>query len=156
MTLPASGPITMADVAAELGISAVGLSLNDSRVRALAGIPSGAISFADLHGKSALSVSLSVTSASQASNTAGFTFGTNTRTVHGGDGSETTQWTALDEVGGTWTFPGGDTGASVTPRVDDVIPGGVSTATIRCTVTKGGNSDHEDAPYTYINTSIPP
>jgi hypothetical protein len=53
MTLPSSGPISMSQVAAELGISATGLSLNDSRVRALAGKPSGAISMNDLHGKSA-------------------------------------------------------------------------------------------------------
>lgn len=52
MALPSSGPITMAMVAAEIGISASGLSLNDSRVRQLAGKPSGAISFADLLGKS--------------------------------------------------------------------------------------------------------
>ena len=52
MTLPASGPITMQMVATELGIGATGLNLNDSRVRALAGRPSGAISMADLRGKS--------------------------------------------------------------------------------------------------------
>lgn len=51
MALPNSGPITMAMIAAEIGISASGLSLNDSRVRQLAGKPSGAISFADLLGK---------------------------------------------------------------------------------------------------------
>lgn len=51
MALPSSGTITMAQVAAEIGISATGLSLNDSRVRQLAGKPSGAISFADLLGK---------------------------------------------------------------------------------------------------------
>lgn len=44
----------MQDVAVELGIDPTGLSLNDSRVRALAGVPSGAISFADLRGKSAM------------------------------------------------------------------------------------------------------
>lgn len=51
MPLPSSGPITMAQVAAEIGISASGLSLNDGSVRQLAGKPSGAISFADLLGK---------------------------------------------------------------------------------------------------------
>lgn len=53
MALPNSGPITMAMIAAEIGISASGLSLNDSRVRQLAGKPSGTISFSDLLGKSA-------------------------------------------------------------------------------------------------------
>lgn len=52
MTLPASGPITIGMVAAELGIG-VPLSLGDSRVRALAGIPSGPISLGSLRGKSA-------------------------------------------------------------------------------------------------------
>lgn len=53
MTLPSSGPISMAMIANELGISSYGLSLNDSRVRNLAGRPSGTISFSDLRGKSA-------------------------------------------------------------------------------------------------------
>ena len=52
MTLPSSGSITMAMIATELGISPTGLSLNDSRVRTLAGVPSGAISMANLYGKS--------------------------------------------------------------------------------------------------------
>ena len=42
----------MQDIATELGISATGLSLNDSRVRALLGKPSGAISLSDAYGKS--------------------------------------------------------------------------------------------------------
>lgn len=54
MTLPATGPISMSMVAAELGISATGLSLNDSSVRNLASKPSGIISMSDLYGKSAL------------------------------------------------------------------------------------------------------
>lgn len=50
MTLP-TGAISLNDVATELAISSSGLSLNDSRVRGLAGIPSGAISLNDLKGK---------------------------------------------------------------------------------------------------------
>lgn len=56
MTLPASGAISMAQVLAELQIAAPTragpLSLNDADVRALAGVPSGAISMSDLYGKS--------------------------------------------------------------------------------------------------------
>jgi hypothetical protein len=52
MTLPTSGPISIGMVAAELGI-ALPLSLGDSRVRALAGVPSGPISLGQLRGKSA-------------------------------------------------------------------------------------------------------
>ncbi|WP_188013153.1 hypothetical protein [Photobacterium damselae] len=52
MALPSSGSISMSQVAAELGIPATGLSLNDQRVRVLAGRLSGTISFSDLRGKS--------------------------------------------------------------------------------------------------------
>lgn len=52
MALPSSGTISMSQVAAELGVAATGLSLNDTRVRTLAGVPSGAISMSNLHGKS--------------------------------------------------------------------------------------------------------
>lgn len=52
MTLPASGPISIGAVAAELGIG-LPLALGDSRVRALAGVPSGPISLGNLYGKSA-------------------------------------------------------------------------------------------------------
>lgn len=49
-----SAPVTMAKVAAELGVS-LPLSLTDSRVRELAGKPTGPISLSDLNGKSAMS-----------------------------------------------------------------------------------------------------
>jgi len=52
MTIKSSGTISIADIATELGIGANGLGLNDSRVRSLAGIPSGPISLASLYGKS--------------------------------------------------------------------------------------------------------
>ncbi len=53
MTLP-TGTITMADVNVELGLPSTTLiSLNDTAVRNLAGIPSGTISMNDLRGKSA-------------------------------------------------------------------------------------------------------
>lgn len=53
MTLPASGVITMGDVNTELGYSATAaISLNDTAVRTLFGIASGAISLNDGYGKS--------------------------------------------------------------------------------------------------------
>ena len=53
MALPSSGSITMAQVNVELGKAAnAGITMNDSAVRALAGVPSGAISMSNLHGKS--------------------------------------------------------------------------------------------------------
>ena len=55
MTLP-TGQISMSQVNTELSKSSTALiSLNDSDVRALAGVPSGAISMANLQGKSNVS-----------------------------------------------------------------------------------------------------
>lgn len=51
MTLPASGPLFLSQIADELVISASGLSLNHAWVRALAQKPGGAISYADLRGR---------------------------------------------------------------------------------------------------------
>lgn len=54
MPLPSSGPLSLSQVNVELGkASTAPVSLNDADVRTLAGKPSGAISFADLLGKSA-------------------------------------------------------------------------------------------------------
>lgn len=51
MTLPASGPMTMGQIAFEVNVSSTGLSLNHSWVRTLAGLLSGPIGFANLQGK---------------------------------------------------------------------------------------------------------
>lgn len=52
MALPASGQISLSQVAVELGrASNATTSLGESAVRSLAGVPSGAISLNDLHGK---------------------------------------------------------------------------------------------------------
>ena len=53
MTIKSSGPISIADIAAELRISAEGLGLGDSRVRALLGHPTGAVYMSSAYGKSA-------------------------------------------------------------------------------------------------------
>ena len=59
MTLP-TGTISMSQVNVELGLSPTALiSLNDSAVRALAGVPSGTISMQNLQGKSAVTIFLS-------------------------------------------------------------------------------------------------
>lgn len=52
MTLPSSGPISLSQVAVEIGLAAnAPISLDHATVRALAGKPSGPISLGDLLGK---------------------------------------------------------------------------------------------------------
>jgi hypothetical protein len=53
MALPSTGPISLANVNVELGLSSTtAISLNQTNVRTLAGVASGTISMADLRGKS--------------------------------------------------------------------------------------------------------
>jgi len=53
MTLPASGPISLSQVNTELQLSSTAtISLNDTNVRTLFGVPSGAISMSNGYGKS--------------------------------------------------------------------------------------------------------
>lgn len=57
MTLPSSGLISTNDINVELGRAAnTAMSLNDADVRALAGVPSGAIGLSDFYGKSHITV----------------------------------------------------------------------------------------------------
>lgn len=53
MTLPSTGPISLSMINVELGLPATTpISLNQASVRALAGVPTGPISLANLRGKS--------------------------------------------------------------------------------------------------------
>lgn len=62
--LPASGPLSLSQVNTELGLAAnTQISLGQASVRTLAGVPSGAISFSNLHGKSSYVGGTQVTSA---------------------------------------------------------------------------------------------
>src|SRR5690625_3339233 len=57
MALPSTGPLSMSQVNVELGYASTRTtSLNEAAVRALAGRPSGSISFSHLRGKSAATV----------------------------------------------------------------------------------------------------
>lgn len=85
MTLPASGIISANDINIELGVGGTTtFSLNQASARALAGVPSGTISYSDFYGASAGSVTLPGTTtfntqaagAPTTTQTAGFKFKT--------------------------------------------------------------------------------
>lgn len=98
MTLPTSGIITFADINIELGKSATdSISLNDSDVRSLAGVPSGTIRMSDFYGKSAaapLSASIDpdFVSGNCNGNSCTATTGAATVTVIGGNSPYSYQW----------------------------------------------------------------
>ena len=88
MTLPSTGAISLGQVNTELGLSATAaISLNQSNVRGLAGVASGAIGMSSLRGKSAVSVTMN-----------------KSKTFAGGSASRYDKWTlTLNVTGGTAT-----------------------------------------------------
>lgn len=106
MTLPTSGPISIGMVAAELGIS-LPISLGDSRVRALAGVPTGPISLGQLRGKSsnpytpmALTTTNGTGGPASSDNSGGTVSGQATVSITGGVAPYSIQWTVTDNPGG--------------------------------------------------------
>jgi hypothetical protein len=141
MTLPASGPISIGDVAAELGIG-LPLSLGDPRVRTLAGVPSGPISLGQLRGKS-VAGPLTVT-AQNSSNSADTQFGSGVVTcnpsvyIAGGVDPKTCNWSILSNPGGaTVAFSGPSATVQFSYASNSA---GSATVTLRCTVTDGAGS----------------
>jgi hypothetical protein len=105
MTLPVSGSISLSQVLTELRIAAPGralpIRLGDADVRALAGVPTGAISMSSLRGKSAVppvpinaafSPSQSNAAATTGIRTSTLTFQPDGTTSITGPGSSTQNW----------------------------------------------------------------
>jgi hypothetical protein len=114
MTLPASGSISLGDVAAELG-AGLPLSLGDSRVLALAGKGALPISLSDLYGKSSippLTANATGGYSSGSSTTSGGTVSTSaTASPSGGVAPYSYAWTVVSNTGGATV--GSLTGQSV-------------------------------------------
>lgn len=109
MTLPTTGPLSLGMVATELGIG-LPLSLGDSRVRALAGVPSGPISLSQLRGKSAYTpMMVSTTGASSgpvsSDNAGGTVGGTASSSVTGGVGPFTYSWAIIQNTNAVQVGP---------------------------------------------------
>lgn len=142
MTLPASGSISLGQVAAELGIG-LPLSLGDSRVRNLAGVASGPISLGQLRGKSGVAP-LSATSTNDsgyASTVAGGgTVSCSPRvTAGGGTGVITYLWVFTSNPNGC-TLSNATSAACTVSKTYTQSSNGVANATLRCTVRDGGGT----------------
>lgn len=131
MTLPSTGSVSISQVATELGISQTGLSLNDARVRALAGVLSGPISFSNLRGKTKLSVTANSVLATRGTNNTGPISGSSTATPVGGTAPYTYSWVFVS--GTSFTLANGTTATATFSR--SVAPNDVWSAIYRVTLT---------------------
>jgi hypothetical protein len=149
MTLPASGAISMSQVNVELSRAwNAAISLDDVAVRDLAGVPSGAISMSQLHGKSAsapLSASASPSYIFKGTPGSGVqNSGVITINPAGGTGSYTYSWSVLSNTAGG-NFANGTTSQTNSWNSDSFgLGSGVRQTVVRCTVTSGGSSVNVD------------
>lgn len=143
MTLPASGSISLGDVMTELRVTNPGraypISLGDSDVRALAGVPSGAISLSNLYGKSSYTpMSGSVPDVSD-TDTIG-TGGNHTHhtpisvSVSGGTAPFSYAWTKLSGAGNVTATNAASTTADFVVS-GAAFPGAVLSLVAQCVVT---------------------
>lgn len=141
MTIPASGPITLGQVAAELGIG-LPLSLGDSRVRTLAGVPSGPISLGQLRGKSAATPLTATASGGHGEadtrNGAGSVSCSPRVTAGGGTGTITYLWEFTSNPGDC-SLSGSTSSACLVSHTFTKDSSGSAAATLRCTVRDGAS-----------------
>jgi len=137
MALPSTGPISLANVNVELGLSSTAtISLNQANVRTLAGVASGTISMSNLLGKSnAPTITINVGSLYTTRSGAGSaTSNSATATASGGSGGYTYAWTRVS--GDTYTI---NSSTSATTTFTTTLSNGQFKSGIyRCTVTSGG------------------
>ncbi len=143
MTLPASGAISLTDVMSELRTVNTGraypISLGDDDVRALAGVPSGAIGLTSLYGKSAYTpMSGSVPDVSDTAPSApGSNYTSHTPisiALTGGQAPFSYAWSHVSGTGTVTAANASSTTANFTVARFS-LPGDVQTQVVQCIVT---------------------
>lgn len=137
MTMPSSGTISMAQIDVEIGrASNAVISLGESAVRTLAGVPSGPISLSQFYGKSSYTPMSGTGIDGLTEGAAGGTQYTGSCypyvTVSGGSGGYTFAWTFITANGSTLVNP-----TSSNPVVRHIIGkfGYSGTSTLQCVIT---------------------
>jgi hypothetical protein len=134
MTTP--NPCSLKQVAAELGISSVNLYLNDSRVRALAGVPSGVFGLKECAGKSAYTpMSPNIGSSQGASDSSGGHAFVVTVAPNGGIGPYTYFWNLGGISGGGASITAGQGTATATYVLTQGTHGNTTQCQANCVVT---------------------
>lgn len=160
MALPVSGPISIGMVASELGIG-LPLSLGDTRVRALAGVPSGPISLGQLRGKSAYTP-MTVTAAGASSgpvsseNSGGSVSGRALSGVTDGVGPYSYTWNILQNTNAVQVGPTNDFSITGTKSFSKLSNGSAS-LTVSVTVTDSTGRSVTSQPVTielYWGTAV--
>lgn len=137
--IPASGPVTLGQVAAELGI-ALPLSLGDARVRGMAGVPSGPISLGQLRGKSSVSATGNNASGyAYAGATGGTVACSPSVTVTGGSGTIAYLWEFTSNPNACALSASTSATCSVSHGYSKSTVGSAS-AVLRCTVSDGAGA----------------
>lgn len=156
MALPSSGSITIAQIATELGLS-LPLDLTDSRVRALAGKPSGSITMPnDLWGKSSVTISIvgNMSAVRGGGRDSLYDQGTFSVSKSGGGSITAYSWNVWnDSHGRLYVVDGSLTGASVTlastSTYNEFEFTETANAQVGCTVTVDGRSIYTERTLTY-------
>lgn len=153
MTLPASGTITIQQIAAEFGLAAT--AVFPGAFYGKGGAPaSGTLSFADFYGRSGASVVVGnqVPSSQSLEGTLGScTFSPSSVSVTGA-GSVTYTWSIVSPSGGTWTINSGQGTSTASARVTGLTVGQTRSATLRCTIVANGVTYTRDSSLSYGRT----
>lgn len=152
MTLPASGTITLHQIAAEFSLA--NTAIFPSAFYGKGGAPaSGTLRFSDFYGRSASAVNVTIAPTSQ--NTSGSTsskvFAPSTVTVTGGTPSAYL-WSLINAGDGVWSISSGQGTATAVAQVTGALPVEPCTCDFQCDVTVGGSHYYATSSHTYTRT----